>query len=109
MSLYAARMRVALAAVLLAWIMPLAAQTRDEASQSLFRKLDSNRDGALSSAELASRAAREESWIAIDRNRDGRISASEFTAVRAVAGAPSSGAAGATRPSAPAPTASGRP
>lgn len=103
-------MRLALAAVLLATAMPLAAQTREDASRSLFRKLDTNHDGVLSAAELAAPAARQGSWIAIDRNRDGRISASEFTAVQNLAGAPSSGAAGSTRAPAPAPaTGSGRP
>ena len=103
-------MRLALAAVLVASALPLAAQTRGEASRSLFERLDANRDGVLSPAELATRAAREKSWIAIDRNRDGRISPSEFTAVQGLAGAPSAGATGSTRPPAPSkPTASGPP
>lgn len=44
----------------------------------LFRRLDHNRDGFLSSAELDSDAALRGNWVAVDRDGDGRISAAEF-------------------------------
>ena len=45
----------------------------------LFERLDTNRDGFLSDAELARDEARQGNWIALDRNGDGRISRGEFT------------------------------
>ena len=49
--------------------------------RQLFRELDRNGDGYLSSEELSGDRARSANWIAVDRNRDGRISPSEFRAV----------------------------
>ena len=47
-------------------------------SQSLFDRLDKNKDGYLTADELSVEEANNRNWIAIDRNRDGRISRSEF-------------------------------
>jgi EF hand len=65
-------------------------------ARSLFDRLDRNRDGYLSSAELASDEARQNNWIAVDRDRDGRIGRGEFGLV-GTAKAPPSAAAGGTR------------
>jgi len=51
------------------------------ASQALFERLDKNKDGYLTGAELTSQEALSTNWIAVDRDGDGRISRSEFTAV----------------------------
>jgi hypothetical protein len=51
------------------------------ASQALFERLDKNRDGYLTGAELTSHEALTTNWIAVDRDGDGRISRAEFTAV----------------------------
>ena len=51
------------------------------ASQALFERLDKNKDGYLTGAELTSHEALSTNWIAVDRDGDGRISRSEFTAV----------------------------
>jgi hypothetical protein len=51
------------------------------ASQALFDRLDKNRDGFLTGAELTSQDALTTNWLGIDRDTDGRISRSEFTAV----------------------------
>jgi len=51
------------------------------ASQALFDRLDKNKDGYLTGAELNSQEALTSNWIAIDRDADGRISRAEFTAV----------------------------
>src|SRR5689334_25370561 len=109
-------MRLALAALLAAFLPPLAAQTRSDADEALFRKLDANHDGYLSRQELSSPVATQYNWIAVDRNRDGRISPGEFGVVRNLAAAPATGAAGGpraaepqTRQGAAPPTAAGRP
>ena len=55
----------------------------DEAeARRLFRELDTNGDGYLSSAELAGERSGEGNWLAVDRDGDGRIAPSEFTAIR---------------------------
>ena len=51
------------------------------ASQALFDRLDSNRDGYLTGTELTSAQALGTNWIAVDRDADGRISRAEFTAI----------------------------
>jgi hypothetical protein len=48
-------------------------------ASAAFRRLDANRDGLLSEAELRAAEASRFNWLAIDRNGDGRISESEFT------------------------------
>ena len=58
-------------------------ERRDPAeAQRLFRELDMNRDGYLTSEELWSGRGRDTNWAASDRNRDGRISPGEFTVLR---------------------------
>ncbi|HEX4926454.1 MAG TPA: EF-hand domain-containing protein [Burkholderiales bacterium] len=89
-------MRAALAVVLIAFASPLAAQSDNAAARALFQRLDTNRDGSLSRAELAAPAAKDHNWIAVDRNGDGRISPDEFGTLRSVAARPAPGAAGAT-------------
>ena len=119
MDLYAAGMRLALTAVLAAFLSPLAAQTRDvplasaESSrdaEALFQRLDTNRDSVLSAEELAAPGAAQGNWIAVDRNGDGRITRDEFGIVRNFAATPPSSAAGGTQaPSRPTPKAEARP
>jgi hypothetical protein len=53
-----------------------------QAARRLFRDLDRNGDGYLTSDELWSERGREGNWAAVDRNRDGRISSDEFTVLR---------------------------
>jgi hypothetical protein len=50
-------------------------------SQSLFERLDRNKDGYLTRDELSGDEANSRNWIAVDRDRDGRISRSEFSLV----------------------------
>lgn len=63
-------------------------------SRALFDRLDKNKDGYLSGAELTSPEAQSANWLSIDRNGDSRISRSEFTTVSPVA---ESASAGSTR------------
>ena len=71
-----------------------------EPQATLFDRLDRNKDGYLSAAELASDEAKNRNWIAVDRNRDGRISRAEFGLVGGLPTATSqpSAAAGASSP-----------
>ena len=75
---------------------PAAGSGASAPASSLFDRLDRNRDGYLSAAELATEEARRGNWIAVDRDRDGRYSRSEFGMVGATI-APPSAAAGGTR------------
>ena len=67
-------------------------------ARSLFDRLDRNRDGYLSSAELETEAARRGNWIAVDRDRDGRYSRSEFGLVGESKPQPSAAAGGTQAP-----------
>ena len=75
-----------------------AGATAPAASASLFDRLDRNRDGYLSPAELESAEARNRNWIAVDRDRDGRISRSEFGLVGISKPEPSAAAGGSRTP-----------
>lgn len=57
-------------------------RARPDAEAAHFRRLDADRDGRLSDAELDARAADRSDWIALDRDGDGRISRDEFLSVR---------------------------
>jgi EF hand len=70
-------------------------------ARSLFDRLDRNRDGYLSSAELDSEEARRGNWIAVDRDRDGRISRREFGLVGAAKAPPGAAAGGTGAPKKP--------
>lgn len=52
-----------------------------DASRALFDRLDKNRDGYLTGAELTSPEALTSNWLSVDRDSDGRIARSEFTSV----------------------------
>lgn len=89
---------------------PLASAQSSNDAAALFRELDTDHDGALSSEELAAPGAARGNWIAVDRNRDGRITPDEFGLVRNFAANPPSSAAGGTQgPRREKPKASGRP
>ena len=62
-------------------------------SQSLFDRLDRNKDGYLTRDELSVDEANTRNWIAVDRDRDGRISRSEFSLVDLERAKPQPGAA----------------
>ena len=70
-------------------------------ARSLFDRLDRNRDGYLSSAELEAEQAREGNWIAVDRDRDGRYSRAEFGLVGDGVTPPSAAAGGTRGPKKP--------
>jgi hypothetical protein len=53
----------------------------EAASRALFDRLDKNKDGYLTGAELTSPEAQSANWLSVDRDGDGRISRSEFTAI----------------------------
>ncbi|HET7671815.1 MAG TPA: EF-hand domain-containing protein [Burkholderiales bacterium] len=60
-----------------------AAVVYDEAeARRLFRQLDRNGDGFLSSEELARGYGQQNNWAAVDRNGDGRIAPAEFTTLK---------------------------
>ena len=73
---------------------PLASARSSRDAEALFRRLDTDHDGALSAQELAAPAAAQGNWIAVDRNGDGRITQDEFGIVRSFAANPPSAAAG---------------
>ena len=75
---------------------PAAGSGASASARSLFDRLDRNRDGHLSSAELDAEEARSGNWIAVDRDRDGRYSRSEFGLVGDSI-SPTNAAAGGTR------------
>ena len=52
----------------------------EAATRRLFRQLDRNGDGYLTTDEMTGERAGQENWLAVDRDRDGRISPSEFRA-----------------------------
>lgn len=55
----------------------------DEAeARRLFRQLDRNGDGFLSSEELGRAYGQQGNWAAVDRNGDGRIAPAEFTTLK---------------------------
>jgi len=54
-----------------------------EGADSLFERLDRNKDGYLSTEELTADEAKSRNWIAVDRDGDGRISRAEFGLVAA--------------------------
>jgi Ca2+-binding EF-hand superfamily protein len=72
-------------------------------SQSLFDRLDKNKDGYLTADELSADEANNRNWIAIDRDRDGRISRSEFglVGVDTAKSQPSAAAGGSAAPKKP--------
>jgi|1185.fasta_scaffold42072_1 Ca2+-binding EF-hand superfamily protein len=67
------------------------AQPREDpaAARTLFRQLDRDGDGYLSTQELWTQRGREQNWAAVDRNRDGRIGTDEFTVLTAPRARPS--------------------
>jgi EF hand len=58
-----------------------AAPRNDALSEALFSRLDKNRDGYLTGAELTTGEALTSNWLAVDRDADGRISRAEFSVV----------------------------
>ena len=87
-----------LAAALL--LCPALTWSAEPDTASLFDRLDRNRDGYLSKAELSVPEANNGNWIAVDRDRDGRISRSEFSPMlaRPAPQQPPSAAAGGSNP-----------
>jgi hypothetical protein len=69
-----------------------------EPADSLFERLDRNKDGYLTPDELAGDEAKTRNWIAVDRDRDGRISRGEFGLVAAPKPDPDAAAGGTKRP-----------
>ena len=66
-------------AALLGAALPAAAQApQAQADDTLFQRLDRDRDGYLSDEELQSPLALQGNWIAVDRDGDGRIARAEF-------------------------------
>ncbi len=71
-----------------------------EPADSLFERLDRNKDGYLTPDELTADEAKSRNWIAVDRDRDGRISRSEFGLIGFSKPEPNA-AAGGSRPPTP--------
>ena len=69
-----------------------------EPAESLFERLDRNKDGYLTADELASDEAKTRNWIAVDRDGDGRISRAEFGLVAAPRPQPDAAAGGSKPP-----------
>jgi hypothetical protein len=69
-----------------------------EPEAGLFDRLDRNKDGYLSTDELAGPESQNGNWIAIDRDRDGRISRAEFGTLVARQPQPSAAAGGSAPP-----------
>jgi Ca2+-binding EF-hand superfamily protein len=67
-------------------------------SQSLFDRLDRNKDGYLTRDELSVDEANNRNWIAVDRDRDGRISRAEFGLVAVPKPDPNAAAGGTKTP-----------
>ena len=76
-------LRAALAAPILSASSLAAGQDALSTAERLdvFRSLDGNGDGWLSSAEAANRAEVRENFQRADRNRDGRLSFAEFETI----------------------------
>ena len=69
-----------------------------EPADSLFERLDRNKDGYLTPEELTADEAKTRNWIAVDRDGDGRISRAEFGLVAAAKPEPSAAAGGSKQP-----------
>ena len=68
-----------------------------EPADSLFERLDRNKDGYLTPDELTADEAKNRNWIAVDRDGDGRISRAEFGLVNSTE-QPSAAAGGSKQP-----------
>jgi hypothetical protein len=68
-----------------------------EPADSLFERLDRNKDGYLTPDELTADEAKNRNWIAVDRDGDGRISRAEFGLVNSKE-QPSAAAGGSKQP-----------
>jgi hypothetical protein len=69
-----------------------------EPAESLFERLDRNKDGYLTPEELTAQEAKTRNWIAVDRDRDGRISRAEFGLVAVPKPDPNAAAGGTKTP-----------
>jgi Ca2+-binding EF-hand superfamily protein len=69
-----------------------------EPADSLFERLDRDKDGYLTPEELTAEEAKTRNWIAVDRDRDGRISRAEFGLVAVPKPDPNAAAGGTKTP-----------